>query len=275
MPEEIINSPSTTRIQPLLRVEKLGKTYINPTGFFKRQEVVAVNDISFSLNRGETLAIIGETGSGKSTLARLLAGVIPPTTGHIYIDGCKLDVGNSDLRCRSIRMVFQDPETSLNPRTSVGQILDAPLQLNTDMSVAKRTEKITDTLRLVGLLPEYATFYPPMLSSGQKQRIALARALILNPKIIIADDTLSTLDISLRSQMINLMLELQRTIGISYIIVTHNMGLVKHISDKMIVMHQGECIEQGNSEQLFSNPTAALCGQILSNQYNMKKTNCK
>ena len=271
MSEKIIDIAATTRVQPLFRVEQLGKTFINPTGFFKRQEVVAVHDISFSLNRSETLAIIGETGSGKSTLARLLAGVIKPTTGNMYIDGCKLDDSNTDLRCRSIRMVFQDPETSLNPRTSVGQILDAPLQLNTDMSVAKRAEKITETLRLVGLLPEYATFYPPMLSSGQKQRIALARALILNPKIIIADDTLSTLDISLRSQMINLMLELQKTIGISYIVVTHNMGLVKHISDKLIVMHQGECIEQGRTEQLFSQPTAALCGQILSNQYAMKK----
>ena len=265
MSEKIIDIAATTRVQPLFRVEQLGKTFINPTGFFKRQEVVAVHDISFSLNRSETLAIIGETGSGKSTLARLLAGVIKPTTGNMYIDGCKLDDSNTDLRCRSIRMVFQDPETSLNPRTSVGQILDAPLQLNTDMSVAKRAEKITETLRLVGLLPEYA------LSSGQKQRIALARALILNPKIIIADDTLSTLDISLRSQMINLMLELQKTIGISYIVVTHNMGLVKHISDKLIVMHQGECIEQGRTEQLFSQPTATLCGQILSNQYAMKK----
>ncbi|MDX2319132.1 MAG: ATP-binding cassette domain-containing protein [Moritella sp.] len=274
MSEEITDITTDKRVQPLLRVENLGKTYINPTSFFKRQEVVAVNDISFNLQRSETLAIIGETGSGKSTLARLLAGVITPTKGSIYVNGCKLDDSNTDLRCRSIRMVFQDPETSLNPRTSVGQILDAPLQLNTDMTVAQRTKKIIDTLRLVGLLPEYATFYPPMLSSGQKQRIALARALILDPKIIIADDTLSTLDISLRSQMINLMLELQKTIGISYIIVTHNMGLVKHISDKMIVMHQGECIEQGRTEQLFSNPTAALCGQILSNQYNMKKSSC-
>ncbi|MFT5880951.1 MAG: cationic peptide transport system ATP-binding protein [Moritella sp.] len=271
MSEEISDTAVKTLAQPLLRVEGLGKTYINPTGFFKRQEVIAVNDISFKLNRSETLAIIGETGSGKSTLARLLAGVIKPTSGTIYIDGCELNATNTDLRCRSIRMIFQDPETSLNPRTSVGQILDAPLQLNTDMSASKRFAKISDTLRLVGLLPEYATFYPPMLSSGQKQRIALARALILNPKIIIADDTLSTLDISVRSQMINLMLELQETIGISYIIVTHNMGIVKHISDKMIVMHQGECIEQGCTESLFSQPTDALCNQILSSQYKIKK----
>lgn len=274
MSEEISDAAVDTLAQPLLCVEGLGKTYINPTGFFKRQEVIAVNNISFKLNRSETLAIIGETGSGKSTLARLLAGVIKPTSGTIYIDGCELNDTNTDLRCRSIRMIFQDPETSLNPRTSVGQILDAPLQLNTDMSASKRFAKISDTLRLVGLLPEYATFYPPMLSSGQKQRIALARALILNPKIIIADDTLSTLDISVRSQMINLMLELQETIGISYIIVTHNMGIVKHISDKMIVMHQGECIEQGNTESLFSQPTDALCNQILSSQYQIKKHTC-
>ena len=168
-------------------------------------------------------------------------------------------------------MVFQDPETSLNPRTSVGKILDAPLQLNTDMTPQQRCEKIAETLRLVGLLPEYARFYPPMLSSGQKQRIALARALILDPQIIIADDTLSTLDISLRSQMINLMLKLQESIGISYVLVTHNMGLVKHISDKMIVMHHGQSLEQGNTALLFSEPTAALSSQILSSNYIIKK----
>lgn len=272
--EKVEIAPTETEKKALLCVKNLGKTYINPTGFFKRQEVVAVNDISFTLAMGETLAIVGETGSGKSTLARLLAGVIPPTTGALHINGCKLDKNNTDLSCRSIRMIFQDPETSLNPRTSVGQILDAPLQLNTSMTQEERKMKIITTLRLVGLLPEYATFYPPMLSSGQKQRIALARALILNPKIIIADDTLSTLDISLRSQIINLMLELQKTIGISYIIVTHNIGLVRHISDKLIVMHQGRCIEQGNTEQLFSQPTETLSKQILSNQYQIKKTVC-
>lgn len=269
--EKIVIEPSESEKKALLCVKGLGKTYVNPTGFFKRQHVVAVEDVSFTLNSGETLAIVGETGSGKSTLARLLAGVIPPTTGALHINGCRLDKHNTDLSCRSIRMIFQDPDTSLNPRTSVGQILDAPLQLNTNMTAEERSSKIASTLRLVGLLPEYATFYPPMLSSGQKQRIALARALILNPKIIIADDTLSTLDISLRSQMINLMLELQKTIGISYIIVTHNMGLVKHISDKLIVMHQGRCIEQGKTEKLFSQPTEALCHQILSNQYQIKK----
>jgi len=269
--EKIVIEPSESEKKALLCVKGLGKTYVNPTGFFKRQHVVAVKDVSFTLNSGETLAIVGETGSGKSTLARLLAGVIPPTTGALHINGCRLDKHNTDLSCRSIRMIFQDPDTSLNPRTSVGQILDAPLQLNTNMTAEERSSKIASTLRLVGLLPEYATFYPPMLSSGQKQRIALARALILNPKIIIADDTLSTLDISLRSQMINLMLELQKTIGISYIIVTHNMGLVKHISDKLIVMHQGRCIEQGKTEKLFSQPTEALCHQILSSQYQIKK----
>lgn len=271
---EKIEEPILSDSEPLLAVKGLCKTYINPTGFFKRQEVVAVKDVSFTLGQAETLAIVGETGSGKSTLARLLAGVIEPTDGELKIRGCKLDKNNTVLSCRSIRMIFQDPETSLNPRSSVGQILDAPLQLNTDMTHEERRDKIFETLRLVGLLPEYASFYPPMLSSGQKQRIALARALILNPKIIIADDTLSTLDISLRSQMINLMLDLQKSIGISYIIVTHNMGLVRHISDKLIVMHNGECIEQGNTETLFSAPTEVLCSKILSNQYQMKKANC-
>lgn len=256
---------------PLLSVRHLNKTYINPTGFFRRQEVVAVDDISFTLNRAETLAIVGESGSGKSTLARVLAGVIKPTSGSVAIEGKVLDESNTNLRCRMMRMIFQDPETSLNPRSSVGQILDAPLQLHTDMSPAKRNDKISETLRLVGLLPEYANFYPPMLSSGQKQRIALARALILDPKIIIADDTLSALDVSVRSQMINLMLDLQETMGISYIIVTHNMGMVKHISDKMIVMHHGKCVEQGETTQLFNNPTDAICSQMLSSEHRIKK----
>lgn len=259
---------------PLLSVKHLNKTYINPTGIFRRQEVVAVDDISFTLNSAETLAIVGESGSGKSTLARVLAGVIKPSSGSVAIEGTVLDDTNTNLRCRMMRMIFQDPETSLNPRSSVGQILDAPLQLHTDMSPAKRNDKIAETLRLVGLLPEYANFYPPMLSSGQKQRIALARALILNPKIIIADDTLSALDVSVRSQMINLMLDLQEAIGISYIIVTHNMGMVKHISDKMIVMHHGKCVEQGKTSQLFNNPTDAICSQMLSSEHRIKKHIC-
>ncbi len=259
---------------PLLSVEHLNKTYINPTGIFRRQKVVAVDDISFTLNKAETLAIVGESGSGKSTLARVLAGVIKPTSGRVAIEGEILDENNANFRCRMMRMIFQDPETSLNPRSSVERILNAPLQINTDMSPAQRNEKIAETLRLVGLLPEYGNFYPPMLSSGQKQRIALARALILDPKIIIADDTLSALDASVRSQMINLMLDLQETMGISFIIVTHNMGMVRHISDKMIVMYHGKCVEQGETIQLFNNPTDAICSQMLSSEYRIKKHPC-
>ena len=191
---------------PLLRVIDIGKSFTERRGLFRKETVCALAHVSFSLNPGETLALVGEAGSGKSTLAKILAGVVAPTEGEIQIDGHLLPPDDYEQRCKQIRMIFQDPNSSLNPRLRIGRILEAPLMLNTDMTPEERAHKVQETLRMVGLLPDHALFYPQMISSGQKQRVALARALIMSPRIIVADETFSMLDLSVRSQIINLLL---------------------------------------------------------------------
>ncbi|WP_440500738.1 putrescine export ABC transporter ATP-binding protein SapF, partial [Serratia nevei] len=227
-------------METLLEVRNLSKTYRYRTGLFRRQHVEAVKSVSFTLREGQTLAVIGENGSGKSTLAKMLSGMVEPTAGELLIDDHPLEFGDYRYRSQRIRMIFQDPSTSLNPRQRIGQLLDAPLRLNTSLEPAEREQRINQTLRQVGMLPDHAYYYPHMLASGQKQRVALARALILQPKVIVADEALASLDMSMRSQIINLMLELQEKHGISYIYVTQHLGMMKHISDQVLVMHEGE-----------------------------------
>ena len=166
---------------PLLKVNDLYKRYDTGYKGFSRQYNDALAPVSFELERGETLAIVGEAGSGKSTLARILVGAEPRSGGEIFFEGEALDSRNVKQRCRLIRMIFQDPNTSLNPRLTIGQLLDEPLRFNTQMSAQSRHTQVVDTLRKVGLLPEHAEFYPHMISEGQKQRVAVARALMLNP----------------------------------------------------------------------------------------------
>lgn len=250
---------------PLLRVGGISKIYYNRVGLFRRKPVQVLRDISFTLEQGETLALVGETGSGKSTLAKILAGVTPPSSGTIEVNGEEVSYEDTEKRCKLIRMVFQDPNSSLNPRLRIGRILEAPLRLNTELTPQERANTVIDTLRLVGLLPEHALFYPQMLSLGQKQRVALARALILDPKIIVADEAFSMLDVSMRSQIVNLLLELQSRFGWSYVIVANDLGLVKHISDKVMIMHQGEIVEIGNTNDVFENPEHDVTKRLIQN----------
>lgn len=209
-------------VETLLEVRQLSKTFRYRTGWFHRQTVEAVKPLSFTLRERQTLAIIGENGSGKSTLAKMLAGMVEPTSGELLIDDHPLTFGDYSYRSQKIRMIFQDPSTSLNPRQRISQILDFPLRLNTDLDAEARQKQIIDTLRMVGLLPDHVSYYPHMLAPGQKQRLGLARALILRPKVIVCDEALASLDMSMRSQLINLMLELQEKQGISYIYVLNS-----------------------------------------------------
>ena len=215
----------------LLEVEELSKTFKQNTGLFGSTELKAVEQIYFRLERKQTLAIIGNNGSGKSILARMLVGIIEPTSGRILFNGTPLKYGDHQYRAKHIRMMFQDHSASLNPRLNAGQILDAPLRLLTNLNEAQRNEKIFHTLRLVGLYPDHANVRINLMSISQKQRIAFARALILEPEIIICDDAL------------------------------------KHISDQMLVIDQGHMIEYGATRKLLSQPKADITRRLVESYF--------
>ncbi|EOS93362.1 peptide ABC transporter ATP-binding protein SapF [Erwinia tracheiphila] len=254
-------------IETLLEVRNLSKTYRYRTGLFRRQHVEAVKEVSFMLRERQTLAIIGENGSGKSTLAKMLSGMVAPTSGDIVIDDHPLEYGDYGYRSQHIRMIFQDSSTALNPRQRISQTLDFPLRLNTDLSPVAREKRIIATLRQVGLRHDHASYYPHMLAPGQKQRVGLARALILQPRVIVADEALASLDMSMRSQLVNLMLELQDKHGIAYIYVTQHLGMMKHISDQLLVMHQGEVVERGSTAGVLSSPLHDLTRRLINSHF--------
>ncbi|OIN06564.1 ATP-binding cassette domain-containing protein [Oceanisphaera psychrotolerans] len=253
---------------PLLKVDNLSKAFVTHSGLFRKVTKTAFHPLCFTLEQGQTLAIMGDSGSGKSTLAKVLAGVLAPTKGCVYIDGEKIGPGDDKKRCKLLRMIFQDSNTSLNPRSRIGQILETPLSLNTSLDAEQRETLALDTLRMVGLLPDHYHFYPQMISAGQKQRVALARALILSPKIIVADEAISTLDISVRSQIINLLLSLQSRLGLSYVLVANDLGVVRHISDQVILMHEGYVVEAGPTHKVLTNPQSEQGLRLLQNYHN-------
>ncbi|EDP60311.1 ABC transporter ATP-binding protein [Vibrio sp. AND4] len=251
----------------LLEVDNLSKQFVTRSGLFKRTVKEAVKPVSFTLEPGQTIGFIGQNGSGKSTLARMLAGVVEPSSGEIRVNGERLEHEDYSTRCKLIRMIFQDPNTSLNPRIQIGRILEGPLKRNTNMPPDARMKRVKDTLLRVGLLPEHAYFYPQMLAAGQKQRICLARALILQPSIIVADEALNGLDMAMRSQIINLFLELQEEMGLSFVYVSQHIGIVKHITDKVMVMHEGEVVEFGETNQVLTNPEHAITQRLVESHF--------
>ncbi|KIP78159.1 peptide ABC transporter ATP-binding protein [Vibrio harveyi] len=251
----------------LLEVDNLSKQFVTRSGLFKRTVKEAVKPVSFSLEPGQTIGFIGQNGSGKSTLARMLAGVVEPSSGEIRVNGDRLEHKDYSTRCKLIRMIFQDPNTSLNPRIQIGRILEGPLKRNTNMPPDARMKRVKETLLRVGLLPEHAYFYPQMLAAGQKQRVCLARALILQPSIIVADEALNGLDMAMRSQIINLFLELQEEMGLSFVYVSQHIGIVKHITDKVMVMHEGEVVEFGETNQVLTNPEHAITQRLVESHF--------
>lgn len=248
----------------LLTVKNLSYVRRNKKYFWQKAEEFNIGPINFELNSGETLAIIGGNGSGKTTVANLLTGVLPPDDGQILLNGQKLRQRNPKQRTVNIRMIFQHSKESLNPVLTVGTILEEPLKLNTNLDAQQRQQKIFSTLRQVGLLTEHAHFYRHMLSDGQRQRVVLARALILNPQIIVADEPFAALDPSVRSQMVNLFMGLQRELGLSYIFISHNLGIVRHISDRILVMQNGKVIESGKTEVVFNWPKSEYVKKLLN-----------
>ncbi|RKS86059.1 cationic peptide transport system ATP-binding protein [Orbus hercynius] len=254
-------------MNPVLKVRNLSKCFQIPKGLFGHIMIEAVKSVSFSLNEGKTLAIIGENGSGKSTLAKMLVGMMSPDEGDIWVEEQKLEYGDYQTRCKLIRMIFQNVDSSFDPRLKIGKILDIPLKQNTTLSTSEREVLIYDVLKQVGLSAEHASYYPSVMAAGQKQRVALARALILQPKVIIFDEALTALDISMRSQIINLMLSLQEEHKLSYVYVTQDIGMMKHISDQILVMHDGEVVESGNTAEVLASPLSDITQKLVQSYF--------
>lgn len=252
--------------ETLLTVKNIAKTFIHKSPLGRPETFHAVKSCSFQIETKKTVAIIGKNGSGKSTLAKMLVGIIEPTDGELYIGNQRLEFGDYSVRSQMIRMIFQDPAASLNPQQRIGEILDMTLELNSDWNFKQRQELIHKTLKQVGLLQEHAEYYPSMLAAGQKQRVAMARALILQPLIVIADEPLAALDMPIRAQIINLMLELQEKEDITFIYVTQDIEIMKHISDYVIVMHEGEIIEQGSLDKIINKPEHQITKQLLNSR---------
>lgn len=253
----------------LLRVENLSKNYMHKGRWWAPKRIEALKNVSFSLNSGETLAIMGETGSGKSSLARLIAGAQKPTSGAIYLRDQALRPGDYSFRCRHIRMVFQDTDASLNPHLTIGRQLEEPLIFNTELNPAQRRDAVADALRKVGLLPEHAVFHSHMMSTGQKQRACIARAIMLNPDIVVADEALAALDSSIRAQIINLLLDLQRDMKMSYIFVSHSPEIIRHMADKVMILRQGEIISFDDANTLFNQQNDPYTTSLLQQTYTL------
>jgi dipeptide transport system ATP-binding protein len=217
----------------------------------------AVDGVSLSLRQGDTLAVVGESGSGKSTLARVITMIEPPTAGTLLLDGQDVEKATGAERKalrRVVQMVFQDPYGSLNPRRTVGSIIEEPLVINTDLDSGARRARALEMIAAVGLRPEHYTRYPHMFSGGQRQRIAIARALVLNPRLVVADEPVSALDISIQAQVLNLMMDLQERLNLAYLFISHDLSVVRHIADDVLVLYLGKPAEHGPKDVIFSRP---------------------
>jgi peptide/nickel transport system ATP-binding protein len=263
-------------IEVLLDVRHLRKSFTIYAGLLRRPvgEVRAVDDASFTLKQGETLALVGESGCGKTTMARCILRAVAPTAGQILfrtdagtmVDVAKLSEDQMRPLRRQMQMVFQDPYASLNPRMNILDIVGEPLLVNGVKSRRERADRVEQLLRTVGLRPEYMRRYPHAFSGGQRQRIGIARALALRPKLVVADEPVSALDVSVQAQILNLLLDLQSELALTYLFVAHNLSVVRHISDRVAVMYVGQIVEMADRETLFNNPkhpyTAALMAAV-------------
>lgn len=247
----------------LLSAKLIRKSYKVSNNPFKQRYREVLRGVSFTLNAGQTLAVVGESGSGKSTLARILVGAERPDSGEILFEDQNILKSSSFSWYQNIRMIFQNPAASLNPRATIRQSLEEPLINAKQGNSQSRKERIAEVLELVGLRPEYADRYPHTFSGGQRQRMAIARALMLNPKVIVADEPVSALDVSVQAQIINLLLDLQDQLDLAYVFISHDLGLVQHFSDKVLVMHNGEQKEYGRINEVFSQPQSKHTIELL------------
>lgn len=247
----------------VLQAERLSRHYeIRRGGFRKPAVLKALGEASFALYRGKTLAVVGESGCGKSTLARLVTRIEPPTSGNLIFQGKNVDAASAARR--KVQIVFQDPYGSLNPRQKIGMALEEPLLVNTDQDKAARRKAAFEMLEQVGLRPEHYDRYPHMFSGGQRQRIAIARALMLNPEILVLDEPVSALDVSIQAQILNLLADLQERYNLAYLFISHDLSVVKHIADEVMVMYLGKAVEIAARDTVFSTPRHPYTKALLS-----------
>lgn len=256
--------------ETILKVDQLYKYFPIYSGLFRKETatVKAVNGISFHLKKGEVLAIVGESGSGKSTVGRSCIRLIEPTGGEVEFKGRNLLKMSSDelfLARRHMQMIFQDPLSSLNPRKTIREIIGDPLLYHQIVKNAEeQNEKVAHVLGQVGLSPDVMFRYPHEFSGGQQQRLCIGRAIALNPDLIVCDEAVSALDVSVQSQILNLLTSLKTELGLSYLFISHDLNIVRHISDRVIVMYLGKVMEEASSEELFSNPKHPYTQALLS-----------
>jgi cationic peptide transport system ATP-binding protein len=254
---------------PVLEVKNLIYTHRVRRSIFKPVDEFIVGPVDFVLNAGETLAVTGHNGSGKTLLARALVGAITPQQGSILLEGKKAEQSDKKTRNHNIRLILQHSKYSLNPAVTVGSVLGQTLLLNTELNEQERKTKIEQTLVKVGLLREHYYFYRHMLSDGQHQRVSLARAMILDPKVIVADEPFAALDPSVRSQTVNLILDIQQELGMAFVFISQNLGIVRHISDKVMIMDKGKVIEAGSSKTVFDNPQHEVTRKLIDSHFSL------
>jgi dipeptide transport system ATP-binding protein len=252
----------------VVEARDLRQVYRIGRGLFRAPaQLQAVGGVSFTLQPGRTLAVVGESGCGKSTLARMVSLIETPTAGGLKLGGVDAVQTTSEQRKalrRTVQLVFQNPYGSLNPRKKVGAILEAPLEINTALGAAERAAKARAMLAKVGLRPEHYDRYPHMFSGGQRQRIAIARALMLDPALVVADEPVSALDVSIQAQVLNLLADLQQELGLAYLFISHDLGVVRYIAHEVMVMYLGLTVEQGDKKTIFTRPLHPYTRALLA-----------
>ena len=259
----------STNGQPLLEVKGVKKYFPIRKGVLQREvgRVHAVDDVTFAIREGETVGLVGESGCGKSTLGRCIVRLLEPTDGEITFEGRRIEkLGARRLRPlrRDMQMVFQDPYASLNPRKRVGTIIGDPMKIHGLAEGKERKQKVEELLEAVGLSPEHYNRFPHEFSGGQRQRIGVARALALRPKLIVADEPVSALDVSIQSQILNLLEDLQSELSLTYLFIAHDLGVVRHVSDRIAVMYLGKLVELSPAEELYERPIMPYTEALLS-----------